>query len=228
MANGRYLGVLRLLVDLPTNDYFAKWQNLDTTLLDFLNVRYVIGERRLEMPDAQRFRLVYDGRDGRIFENLSVRPRFFAAHDIVLEFRHGMFAQTLTEHDLSRQTVVSILPVTGDAMRRDLLAPRSDPSVQIVEAHDPDFRLRIRSQRHALIVSSQPVWPGMRVRVNGASQRVLPVNGAFLAFTIPPGDSDVRVDYFPASFYGGLAAAALTLLGLIAWPFARPRLLRRA
>ncbi len=228
MAYGRYLGVLRLLTNLETNEYFAKWQNAATPLLDYLNVRYLVGDRGLDPGDPQRYRMVYDGRDGRIFENLNVKPRFFAAKDIVLEFRRGQFAQTLTEHDLSKQTVVNILPVDGDRMRQDLLAPKSDPVVEIVEARDTAFRLRIRSQRHALIVSSQPWWPGWRVFRNGQPVDPQPVNGAFLGFTVPPGDWDIRVDYFPLSFYGALIAALLTVLSLIAWPAVRSRVLRRA
>jgi hypothetical protein len=228
MANGHVLGVLRLIGGLETNDYFSKWQNVKTPLLNYLNVRYLVGAHDLDPADPARYRLVYDGRDGRIFENLDVRPRFFAAHDIILEFRHNMFAQTLTEHDLSKQTVVNILPVDSDRMRQDLLHPTSDPQVQIVEARDPDFRLRIHSARHALIVSSQPFWPGMRVSLNGNSIRALAVNGAFLGFTIPPGDWDVRVDYAPASFYGGLAGAVVTALLLLSWPIVRSRIPRRA
>ena len=227
MANGRYLGVLRLLANLETNDYFSKWQNVKTPLLNYLNVRYLVGARDLAPDDPVRYRLVYDGRDGRIFENRDVRPRFFAARDIVLEFHSNLFAQALKEHDLSQQTVVNLLPVDSDRMRQDLLFPKSDPVVQIVEARDPDFRLRIRSRRHALIVSSQPFWPGMRVSLNGHSVRALPVNGAFLGFTVPPGDWDVHINYLPATFYGGLAAALVTVLSLIAWPFARSRILHR-
>jgi hypothetical protein len=227
MAFGRYLGVLRLLTNLETNEYFAKWLNLDTPLLNYLNVRYVIGDRGFDPKDRRRYQLLYDGSDGRIFENRDVKPRFFAAHDIVLEFNHDRFAQTLMQHDFSKQTVVNILPVDSDRMRQDLLAPKSDPIVQIMEAGDTAFRLHIRSQRHALIVSSQPWWPGWRVSLNG--RRIVPqlVNGAFFGFTIPPGDWDVRVDYFPASFYGGLAGAIVTALLLISWPIARSRILRR-
>jgi hypothetical protein len=227
MAFGRYLGVLRLLTNFETNDYFPKWQNTDTPLLNYLNVRYVVGDRGLDPEDHQRYRLVYDGRDGRIFENLNVKPRFFAAHDIVLEFRHERFAQTLTEHDFSKETVVNLLPVDSDKMRNDLLAPKSDPVVEMIDATDKAFRIHIRSQRHALIVSSQPWWPGWRVFLNGRRIAPQPVNAAFLGFTIPPGDWDVRIDYFPASFYGGLAGAMITGLLLIAWPFARSRILRR-
>jgi hypothetical protein len=218
MAFGRYLGLLRLLTNFETHEYFAKWSNAKTPLLNYLNVRYMIGDRGLDPGDLQRYQLVYDGRDGRIFENRDVKPRFFAAHDIVLEFHHDRFAQTLTEHDFSKQTVVNILPVDSDRMRNDLLSPKNDPTVQIVDASDTNFRLHIRSQRHALIVSSQPWWPGWRVFRNG--QRIDPqlVNGAFLGFTIPPGDWDICIDYFPTSFYGGLAGAIITALLLIAWP----------
>ncbi|HEV7427751.1 MAG TPA: YfhO family protein [Thermoanaerobaculia bacterium] len=221
MAFGRYLGVLRLLTNLETNEYFAKWSNAETPLLNYLNVRYVVGDRGLDPGDARRYSLVYDGNDGRIFENHDVKPRFFAARDIVLEFRHDRFAQTLTEHDFSKQTVVNILPVDSDRMRSDLLSPKNDPIVQIVDAADTNFRLHIRSQRHALIVSSQPWWPGWRVSRNGQRIDPQPVNGAFLGFTIPPGDWDVRIDYFPWSFYGGLIAAITTALLMIAWPMHR-------
>ena len=226
MAFGRYLGVLRLVTNLE-NEYFAKWQNLDTPLLNYLNVRYVIGDRGLDPKDRQRYQLLYDGRDGRIFENREARPRFFAAHDIVLEFSHDRFARTLTQHDLSKETVVNVLPVDSDRMRQDLLSPKSDPIVQIVEAGDTAYRLRIRSQRHALIVSSLTWWPGWRVFRNGQRIEPQPVNAAFLGFKIPPGDWDIRVDYFPASFYGGLAGAIITLLALISWPIVRSRILRR-
>jgi Bacterial membrane protein YfhO len=227
MAFGRYLGVLRLLTNLETNEYFAKWSTAETPLLNYLNVWYMVGDSGLDPGDPGRYQLVYEGRDGRIFENRDVKPRFFAAHDIILEFRHDRFAQTLTEHDFSKQTVVNILPVENDRMRQDLLAPKSDPVLQIVEAADTDFRLRIRSQRYALIVSSQPWWPGWRVFRNGHRIDPQPVNGAFLGFTIPPGDWDIRIDYFPWSFYGGLIAAIVTALLLIVWPFARLRMLRR-
>ena len=227
MAFGHYLGLLRLLTNYETNEYFAKWQNTDTPLLNYLNVRYVIGDFKFDPNDLRRYHLVYSGQDGRIFENLDVKPRFFAAHDIILAFNHNTFAQTLTEHDLAKQTVVNVLPVDGDRMRQDLLAPKSDPIVDIVEAGDTAFRLHIRSQRYALIVSSQPWWPGWRVSRNGQSIAPQPVNGEFLGFTIPPGDWDVRVHYFPASFYGGLAGAIVTALLLISWPIARSRILRR-
>ena len=88
----------------------------------------------------------------------------------------------------------------------------------MIEAHPTDFRLRIRAPRHALIVSSQPWWPGWRVTLNGRRREPQQVNGPFLGFTVPPGDWDVRVDYFPLTFYLGLAASLLAIAALCVAP----------
>src|SRR5262249_59731747 len=40
MSNGRYLGVLRVVTEYETEKYFAKWENVDTQFVDFLNVEY--------------------------------------------------------------------------------------------------------------------------------------------------------------------------------------------
>jgi hypothetical protein len=223
MANGRYLGTLRLLAGVNTDDYFAKWNSVDSRLLDYLNVKYVVGARNLEMRDTQRYRLVYDGRDGRIFENADVLPRFYPARNIVLEFKGDYFLRRLMEQkDFAQTAVVKILPVDSDQMRLDLLAPRPltapEPVVTMIDANPTDFRLHIRAPRHALIVSSQPWWPGWRVLLNGRRREPQPVNGPFLGFTVPPGDWDVRVDYFPLSFYLGLAASLVAIIALCIAP----------
>ncbi|MEA2337954.1 MAG: hypothetical protein QOE82_1961 [Thermoanaerobaculia bacterium] len=58
MAYGRYLGVLRLVTNLETHEYFAKWGSNETPLLNYLNVRYVVGARDLDPEDKQRYRMV--------------------------------------------------------------------------------------------------------------------------------------------------------------------------
>jgi hypothetical protein len=220
MANGRYLGALRLMAKVNTDDYFAKWNDLDSRLLDSLNVKYVVGAQNLEMRDPQRFRMLYDARDGRIFENADVLPRFFPARNIVLEFKGDKFVQRLVaQKELSQTAVVKTLPVDSDRMRLDLLLPRPltapEPSVTIVEARPTDFLLHIKAPRHALIVSSQPWWPGWRVTRNGRRVKPQPVNGPFLGFTVPPGEWDVRVHYFPLTFYLGMAASLITIAVLV-------------
>ena len=221
MANGRYLSILRVETNYNPDNYFAKWDNIDTRFLDFLNVKYVVTGPGFTPKDAQRYPLVYTGIDGRIFQNTDVLPRFYAARNVILEFKGDYFVSRMQMvTDWAHSSVVKSLPVESDRMRQDLLAPRPlnapEATVKIVDASPTDYRLHIHAPRWTLVVSSVPVWPGWHIRTSGHFLDPLPVNGAFLGFTIPPGDHDVRVFYMPETFYAGLAASLITIAALVA------------
>ena len=221
MANGRYLGFLRTTFNFDTDDYFMKWNDPDTRDLDLTNVRYVVTDARYEMKDALRYALVYKGKDGRIYENRDVIPRFWVPPNIVLEFNGQKFIDKVMHHtDWAHTALVKVLPVESDRMREDLLAPRpaSAPqaTLRIVSARPTDFRLHISAPRWSFVASSIPWWPGWHVSRNGHGVEPQPVDGPFLGWTVPPGESDIRVWYAPATFYGGAAAALLTIAALAA------------
>jgi hypothetical protein len=220
MANGPYLGVLRVVTNYNPDAYFAKWENMDTRFLDFLNVKYVVTSAGTKLRDQQRYKRIYDGRDGEIFQNSDVLPRFYAARNVVLEFKGPQFARRLeAENDWAHTGVVKTLPVESDRMRQDLLAPRPlnapEASLKILDSSQTRYRLHVHAPRWTLIVSSVPIWPGWQIRMPGRRLEPLPVNGAFLGFTVPPGDYDVSVYYAPASFYVSLVASMLTIAILI-------------
>jgi hypothetical protein len=58
--------------------YFKHLVNVDCAALDFLNVKYVVAGPGRKAPGA-RWRLVYSGDDGTVFENTAVLPRVFPA-----------------------------------------------------------------------------------------------------------------------------------------------------
>jgi hypothetical protein len=174
LAGARYVDVLRRGVKgFDTQQYYWKWMDTDTPLLDRLNVRWVVTEPRVELSDRARYKPVYEGFDGRVYENLRVQPRFF-----------GDGAQ------------VEIAKWSGDA-----------------------YALRVDAPRGSLIRSSVALWPGWRVTRDGHRLEPQLVDGAFLGFAVPPGRGVVRVRYVPMSFWGGLAVAAVTLLGLLLMPY---------
>jgi hypothetical protein len=61
-----------------THDYYKKWIDDATPMLDRLNVRWLLTEPNHELTDTARYVLRYAGADGRLYENLHVKPRFFA------------------------------------------------------------------------------------------------------------------------------------------------------
>ncbi|HKO58624.1 MAG TPA: YfhO family protein, partial [Thermoanaerobaculia bacterium] len=221
MANGRYLGLLRVVTGYDPSDYFAKWVNLDTRMLDFLGVRYVVSSPRATVKDPQRFQLVYDGKDGRIFENRDVLPRFYPTPNVVLEFKREYFVRRMIRHeDWAHTAVLNRLPVENDQERLDLLAPRPHDAPQatlrVTSATPTDYRMRVHAPRYTLVVSSIPFWPGWKVTRNGKATEALQVNGGFLGYIVRPGDTEVRVHYAPLSFYATGAVSLLTMATLAA------------
>src|SRR5437870_7003606 len=104
-------------------------------MLDFLNVQYVVADVHGTVADRQRFEEIYEGPDGRIFLNHDVMPRFFAVHNVILEFKRDTFARQVTQQKEFRDTcIMNRLPVSGDQERKDLLAPRpaTAPSAKVV------------------------------------------------------------------------------------------------
>ncbi|HJT17486.1 MAG TPA: hypothetical protein VJ853_08870, partial [Thermoanaerobaculia bacterium] len=155
MANGPYLGVLRVITNYNPDAYFAKWENMDTRFLDFLNVKYVVTSAGTKLRDQQRYKRIYDGRDGEIFQNSDVLPRFYAARNVVLEFKGPQFASRLeAENDWAHTGVVKTLPVESDRMRQDLLAPRPlnapEATLKIVDSSETRYRLHVHAPRWTL------------------------------------------------------------------------------
>jgi hypothetical protein len=208
MAYGDYLGFLRVLEGYNTEDYFAKWNKVDTPLVDFLNVKYVVSETGYDIPDTQRYHKVYDGKDGTIFENTTVLPRFFAPRSVIVDVHRASFAKNLSQHTDWANTALVERPTAALSGAR--------ATVMLLPSADTDFRMHVHATHPAMIVSSIAWFPGWRVTHNGHSLEPLEVNGPFLGFTVPAGDGDVRVHYAPASFYGGLTASLFTIAALVA------------
>jgi hypothetical protein len=229
MANGRYLGVLRVRDQYDPSRYFAKWTSTDSRTLDFLNVRYVLADLKDEIHDTQRYRMVYDGPDGRVFENGDVLPRFYAVRNVVLEFRRDAYIRLLVSHQDFAHTglVGGKLEVDSDRERQDLLAPRPagspDARLSMLTADPIDYRMQVDAPRYTMVVSSVPAWPGWWIESNGRKLRTVEVNGAFLGFVVPPGRSEIRVSYRPRSFRIGVLVSLLTILMLGLWPRVRGR-----
>ena len=219
MTPGRYVALLAHVVGYDPTEYFARWPEWEHPLLDYLNVRYVLTSAGGELPWG--FRRIYDGSDGRLFENDEVLPRFFAVPNVVIEFRDAVYAQRLRDLSWKDTALLDELKVEVQQMHDDFFMPRpADAPVavaKIVEATPTDYHLHVTAPRWSLVVSSVPWWPGWKVERNGARVEPIRVNGAFLGFAVPPGELDVRVWYDPWTFRLGVGLAAATLAALVAY-----------
>lgn len=220
MASGRYIGFLRNVTKAYNpGDYFAQWTDVDTTLLNFLGVRYILTLPQTQL-DPGRYKVVYDGKDGVLFENADWKPRFFPMYAIYLDFKGDAFVHHLLNiTDWTRESVLKRLPVENDQERQDLLAPRPPSApmakVEIVRATETDYTLRIDAPRYTLITSSIPFWPGWKVTQNGRKLQPLEVDHTFFGFVVRPGVTEVRVWYAPSTFWVSAWVSLLTLASIV-------------
>jgi Bacterial membrane protein YfhO len=227
MANGRYVGLVQAVTKgFDPTRYYAKWNDADTPLLDYLNARWIATAPGHEL-DRGRYRLEYDGPDGRLYENTTVLPRFFAARNVILDSSDGFTTRLARHTDWKDTALVRILRVDSDRERTDLLAPRpadaQEAATGFRAAAHTDYRITYVAPRHTLIASSIPWWPGWRITRNGERVRAVQVNGAFLGFVVPPGAGEVRVRYVPVTFWASAVVSLVTLLALFAFPWSRRR-----
>jgi hypothetical protein len=222
MAIARYIELLDLVLkDYDPSEYFARWNDFDTQFLDYLNVRYVLAPRNAPL-ESSRYALVYDGKDGRIFENRHALPRFFPVPNVIIIFDDAAFARTLQKHpDWSSTGILETLELENQQMHDDFFNARPanapNAALQILDASGDDYRLHVKAPRYTLVVSSIPWWPGWKVSRSGTRIEPIKVNGGFLGFAVPAGETEVRVWYDPWTFRYGTIIAIATAIALIGY-----------
>jgi hypothetical protein len=223
MAYDRYMGFLRLTADYKI-DYHPWFDRPDAPVLDFLNVRYLVQDPGWRTADPARWTLIHESFEGRIYENKQFLPRFYPVRNIVLEFRDDAFIQKLRGHEgWSHTALLDELKLETEVQRGDFFNARPDDAppaaARITSAEAASYRVHVSAPRWSLVVSSIPWWPGWKVLRDGKRVDPIRVNGTFLAFAVPPGETDVRVVYSPASWWIGcaLALAGLLLLLGVRW-----------
>ncbi|HEX2062773.1 MAG TPA: hypothetical protein VHK90_18680, partial [Thermoanaerobaculia bacterium] len=219
MANGRYIGLLSLITDYDAADYFAEWNEWDKRIIDYLNVRFIVTTKG-EL--GGRYRRIYGGDDGGLWENPDVLPRFYGIRNVIMEFRDDHFYRRLRELEgWSHTAILDELEIEAEPQRDDFFKPRPPEApiaqVTIKPSSPTDYRLHIKAPRWSLIGSSVTWWPGWRVERNGREIDPVRINGGFLGFSVPPGELDVRVWYEPWSFRIGVGLAIATIAGLAAY-----------
>jgi hypothetical protein len=175
--------------DAISHDYYKKWLDDSSPLLDRLNVRWVLTEPDRALTDTSRYALRYAGPDGRLYENLHAMPRFFADGAAVTVTSAGDNAYTF-DVDAARPTTV---------MSSIGWSPKWSVSFRTGGAPE--------GQRAAR--KPQPIATAQPSAADGDS------TGPFLSFTLPAGHSTVQIRYIDTSFSIASLIALLTAAVLV-------------
>lgn len=227
----RYLGLKSLFPEEGENVFDGRlWVQLKTApdpkLLGWLNVRYLILDRSVDVrslpPD---YRLVYDG-DARVYENIVVLPRAYVVGRVrtVADDRAALEALKSPDFDARSEAVV-----TAEALRAAGIQPQVGQSTQVQMVSYSDERVVVEADLSApgLLVLTDVNYPGWRAVVDGAERPIATTDYLFRGIWLDAGKHRIEYRFEPASFSRGLLIAAVTALVSLALLVLGPRLDRQ-
>jgi hypothetical protein len=144
-----YVTLLDREAGYPPAEYFKRISRLDAPLLDFLNVRYLVtGDR--SRPSTARWRRVYDGPDGAVFESSGAAPRVSSATADISDYSDTTNTVTFRARNGSDQAAFAVASLVQDGGwsardERNKVVPLEVASAMFLAVRVPpgDHRIRL-------------------------------------------------------------------------------------
>jgi hypothetical protein len=192
--------------------------DLDSPVLDLMNVRYVLSRTPLDSAVVEKAGLVHSGKlPGReVYENPQALPRFFLVSRVHKAAGLEEAARWLRAPDFSPgneaivEGVVELPTVSGE-MRNGSVRVKSYSPRRVV--------LDVDASATAFLVSSETYYPGWQAFVDGKPAEVFVTNVAFRGVLIPSGAHEVVLEFAPVILWwsGAVSLVAWGLWGALWW-----------
>jgi hypothetical protein len=177
--------------------------SFDAGFYDFLAVRYLLVRHGRVLPPP--WHQAFEGRGGAVWENPRALPLFFMPRRLVRAATPEQAASA------SREIAdFADLGVVADATPAPV-PRRQAGEVDGIRARSNGFDLRVTSGG-GIVVSSVSYDPAWQIEVDRRPAPPLEADSGFLGFAVPAGAHEVRIDYRPAGWTGGLALCGAGLL----------------
>ncbi|HSP93407.1 MAG TPA: hypothetical protein VLU06_02565, partial [Thermoanaerobaculia bacterium] len=221
-----YIEFLNATCGYPPAEEFKQIRDVNATALDFLNVRYLLSMPG-RAPPADKWRRVYSGGDGTVFENRDVLPRVYAPERITLvagvENRSGWNRNAFAAFGVPASAIAGKRDWREHAfvLGREAKVIVNGPA-RITEyresTNEASFRASVSDgTAGAFLVASLTQDGGWSARdETGRRIEATLANGPFLALRVPSGDHLVFLRYSPPGFRigAGMSAACLLVLAV--------------
>jgi hypothetical protein len=200
---------------LGLNSLFVQ---VDSPLLDLLNVKYVFTDQEL----GGRWELAYRGTGNvRVYRNRNVLPRAFVVYhaQVVDSAAQSLERVTGDAFDFRASVVLEEMPENWTEPPRE---PTPSAVVRIVDYEPNRVSVEVETAADGLLVLTDTYMPGWQALLDGRATRVCVADHAFRAVVVPAGAHQVEFVYRPPAFEVGLgislfacASAAGAAIGLL-------------
>lgn len=229
----RYADLLDAAFRYEHHTHFAT--NLQSPLINLLNVKYVFGVPNVEAPEGWFTKLI-DG-EAPLYRNNRVLPRAFLvdgytvldgnpARRTLRDGRVDFRRVALVEQELAAE--LRPVPAAAAAAAVGTNTTAADVGrATITSYRDHHVAIETDAPARRLLVLTDVHYPGWHAAIDGESAPILRANFAFRAVPVPAGRHTVTFDYRPSSFRTGLIISGAALLALIGAVLAERRRIGR-
>lgn len=225
-----YMALIGIQDELQYNriSTLRAWPSLDSPLLDLLNVKYVVSE--VEIPNAAKYRLVYEDESVWVYENLAVMPRAFSLPASAAVVAEDVTA-ALRTYDPHHYVIVE--PAEGASFAAVQPNPAELETATIARYSGNEVVVETSPQEDSWLVLADSFAPGWKafVRPSGGDENaelqidIHRVYGNFRGVRVEPGRWMIRFRYSPDSVKLGAfitfiaLMVVLLLTGIYLWRF---------
>ncbi|MGH9365324.1 MAG: hypothetical protein ACRD1B_08700, partial [Thermoanaerobaculia bacterium] len=205
-----YVEFLAATCGYDAREYFKQIQNVNAPALDFLNVKYLLAAPGRAVP-GEKWRLVYSGQDGTVFENTRALPRVFAPSSV----REAFAGAALPQH-WGSEAVLSGSAGLGFPSAGARGNGPAETSASEVSGNSVSFRVRAGGRSPTVLVASLVQDGGWSAcEKEGRRLPTARANGPFLALAVPEGERVLRLKYSAPGFRPGAAVSLASLLAAV-------------
>jgi Bacterial membrane protein YfhO len=163
-----------------------------------------------------KYQQVYRDDEVRIYENAAAMPRAFLVGQAVVarDDRAALSRLQDADIDVRRTVIIEGPPPTGVALPANVVSEADQVGTASVASYENEgVQIRTSSLHDAMLVLTDPYYPGWVARIDGHEAPILRADYLFRAVAVPAGAHTVTFSFEPTSVALG---GALTLLGALA------------
>jgi hypothetical protein len=209
LALERYMQVR---LSFCNGERWGRWYqiaNLESPVLDLLNVRYVLSSNPLDAELVRRARFVPAARlpGNEVYENLDVLPRFFFARRV--------------RSATGLQDAVAKIRAPGYNPREEAIVEGipdgtfDTGAVRVLKYVPNEVVLETDTRAHAYLVTSEAHYPGWWATIDGVEHSIHYTNGAFRGLPVPAGRHTVVMRFSPDILWRSMALSGAGWVALL-------------
>jgi len=185
---------------------------LDSAWIDFLNARFIVtppGDKRLDK--FEKYKIIYDKKDLKIYENKKVMPRFSLAFDPIIVNNRKKAFKILKKGEVNPRRVVIVK--NSDILNQE--KREGEGNIKIKEYSINRIELEVNLNKDGYLVTSEIYYPGWHLFIDGKKENILIANYAFRSAFLKAGIHNVVFVYRPYSFLIGMIVSLFTFVSLL-------------